>query len=658
MLLQNILGDIRAESDIKMLDDVFFETPEYKGIIETRDFNFVVGRRGSGKSAIKYHALKQLGRDKSNWTFDIASSESSILAIQGSLQQISNDYRELTAIMKVVIKIAVLFEILVEISRYYKKNRSPYHQELDDIYKIHKSIISQNFYTRCYKILQSCSSFYKTPKQLPFELSQLYNITELESVTSGTIQELKLKVILFFDNLDEGWVADIAETAIVGGLAQVASYFKDSKPFIHFYIFARDNMFRALAALDNDFTRNIEGATVRLKWDNNSLFFLITERIKVAFELRLENNTKVWNRVAKTELAERRGFEICTSKTLYRPRDIISLLNSAFSLAAKDNREAIILQDIENSSQEISEFRLKDLSKEYDLVFPSLDKLILSFHSNQVPSTFSSLLEHIELFLDGVDNSESSIAKDFSILNSKESCALALYSIGFIGIDSLNNGKIHFCHDGASSAKFETIHHGANIWIHPCYWSALNIQSEAGIIIATSIYDDCESNEIRTQMKDLRMKQIGGAITEIDQIPDGREGAKQYEDWVLRVTKILFSQSINNLELHPNGNGTNRRDIVGTITAPKGFWQRINNDYNTRQIIFEAKNYEDLKLEDFRQMVSYLTGTYGDFGILVPRREFEAPRSQEIEWIKTCWLENKKMIFIISSETLKLFVRK
>jgi hypothetical protein len=50
----NILGDLRAEYDHQMLKSAFLETADYKTLIDTTDRPIVVGRRGTGKSALSY----------------------------------------------------------------------------------------------------------------------------------------------------------------------------------------------------------------------------------------------------------------------------------------------------------------------------------------------------------------------------------------------------------------------------------------------------------------------------------------------------------------------------------------------------------------------------------------------------------------------------
>ena len=50
----NPLGDITAEKDHKMLKEAFWETSDYKTIMESPDRCVIVGRRGTGKSALTY----------------------------------------------------------------------------------------------------------------------------------------------------------------------------------------------------------------------------------------------------------------------------------------------------------------------------------------------------------------------------------------------------------------------------------------------------------------------------------------------------------------------------------------------------------------------------------------------------------------------------
>src|SRR5206468_1433855 len=116
-------------------------------------------------------------------------------------------------------------------------------------------------------------------------------------------------------------------------------------PGIQAYVFLRDNIFKALGYLDPDYSKNIEGRFLRLHWDEHQLFDLVCARLKVAFHLEPEANRKIWGSVTADDLKEKEGFEKCLRHTLYRPRDLLSLLNDAFYAAERQNRKTLILRD-------------------------------------------------------------------------------------------------------------------------------------------------------------------------------------------------------------------------------------------------------------------------------------------------------------------------
>lgn len=94
----------------------------------------------------------------------------------------------------------------------------------------------------------------------------------------------------------------------------------------------------------------------------------------------VDSNRKIWNRCVAGELQEMAGFEKCLQLTLYRPRDVLSLLNEAFQQARRHHRGTLIAADVEATAREISETRLDDLMKEYAAVMPSLKPITAAFH--------------------------------------------------------------------------------------------------------------------------------------------------------------------------------------------------------------------------------------------------------------------------------------
>src|SRR5206468_2614020 len=106
----------------------------------------------------------------------------------------------------------------------------------------------------------------------------------------------------------------------------------------------------------------------------------------------------------------------------------------------------------------------------------------------------------------------------------------------------------------------------------------------------------------------------------------------------------LFSGLLVNPELKPNQVAVQRRDIVATNMATGGFWRRIREDYESRQIVIEVKNYAELKPDDFRQVLSYSGRDYGRFSLIVNRAETEGLGDGERGWIREMFAQHDRIM--------------
>ena len=122
---------------------------------------------------------------------------------------------------------------------------------------------------------------------------------------------------------------------------------------------------------------------------------------------------------------------------------------------------------------------------------------------------------------------------------------------------------------------------------------------------AEQIFDEYEIT-IHSQSAEQRATRLGQIISELRTVPVGQDGASDFEEWCKRAVEIAFAKELTNIQLHPNKDAVQRRDIVATNQGIRGFWKRIRDDYETRQVIFEVKNFEEIGIEEYRQMNGYL----------------------------------------------------
>ncbi len=655
-LRANLLGSARAEAD-PLLDRAFITTPDYQAITETQAYNFVVGRRGTGKSAIYLRARKHFKSDPQVLLLTEVPSEHASLEFHRLLQP-AKSYR----LMRAAASLSWHGHLLLWVAEQLLQLRlslpgQPQLEELQFYRHNHPSLFTMQASDRFVEVLRSATKLTDEAESLPKAVADTLRLNDLRGAVDSGLKKIDRRAVLLCDGLDEGWEPSAAACAALGGLSKALADFSDAHLPIHGTAFVRDNMFRALFAFDDDFSRHIEDSTLRLTWDDDSLLHLVTLRLRVALDLKdQENDIRVWNAFADGELKDRGGFTRCLENTLLRPRDILVLLNSAALTASRSGRSHITLDTLDRASSSISGARLSDLLKEYARVLPGLESLVSSFAGHPAVSRLASVLSRCEEVLKKLPMSGHS-ETDFPLLSSPDDAFHALFAVGFVGVRQREHSRYQFCHDG-SGTGVDSLSGDTEVMVHPCYWKALDVRP-AGLDPSglAEVTDEEENIRLETAT-DVRVQAIGRYVQAFEHIALGREGSQKFEDWAYKILRILLSPRLENFELKPSPGAVSQRDIVATVATETGFWARVNRDYNTRQVVFEVKNYEDPSPDDFRQVLAYSSKEYGRFGILVTRSESDSLSASVKAGMKSLYHDHDRVILVISSSELLRWIGK
>lgn len=655
----NVLGDIRAEHDAKMLEASFWPTTDYKALLESHDRCIVVGRRGTGKSALVHMLSKHWHSKPKTHALVITPVEEQIIGLRDIITLFGDNYLHVKAGSKLAWRYALYMEVLSEVSNHYKlQNNLTSQVALKHLalWGNKRQNISGKIRKKLLGILEHTKE--QSPARRISELSDAFELDDLEDAILESLEKNKFRFVLFADRLDEGYTPDDIGVAIVDGFIQSVIDIKQAlEEKVIAFAFVRDNIHRAISKMDPDFTRNIEGQVLRLHWDEYNLFNLVCNRIRTAFGSTIENNTRVWNAYTANDLQSNTGFRESLKLTLYRPRDILVLLNDAFLRAFAQGRERIIIDDISATANTISLNRLNDLLKEYETVFPALDIFTALFSNKKPDYLVSEVSKIIICALDTTEIGSKIKQQDVLLLDGPNQVIQRMYSIGFFGLYNPQSSSFVFCHDGKEPEKDFT--ETSKILIHPCYWLALSIQEfDIDSSTAEDIHDEYDI-EVSSVSEEQRKQRIGSLLKDLSEIPEGQTGAVDFEAWALKAVKILFATNLTNIELHPNKSGLQQRDIVATNLADSGVWSRILTDYQTRQVIFEIKNYRDLTASDYRQVNGYLYKDYGRLAFII-NRDFNdnLEKHRELQWAKEIYDNHNKIIIKISHKFLERHLSK
>lgn len=639
----NPLGDIRAEHDHAMLDRVFYETPEYRSLLEEHTRRIVVGRRGTGKSALFYKLQRHWSAAKTT-TVVLTPSETDFIGLRPFVSLFGEKPSYLRAACSLAWQYALLQEILTQLSDHYKVRSESELRELADLARLWRQG-GGSLASRLFRVLER-----KVDKTLPVEsrvatLAQSLQLNDFTNLAKKAVDLSRQNVHIIADRLDEAYEPDVTGVAILTGLVYAFDKLSSSVPRTATTAFLRDNIFRAIQAQDPDYSRNIEGDVLRLHWDEYHLFNMICNRLRAVFDIKTERNLQAWDTVTARDLKGIDGFRHCLRLTLYRPRDLLGLLNSAFNHARSHDRQTIVNEDVEASAREISCSRLDDLKKEYSEVVPGIARLLAGFASGK-PVLFLNDVVHLLNRLLEAEDLRPGEAQTFALITSPEDMVHTLFSVGFLGVWKSTASSFVFCHDGKDPDFF--VDSSTRLLVHPCYWIALNLQEEQlKIDDIEEIHDEYDIH-VSSETPGIRKRKIGEVIAQLSAIREGTDDAGRFEDWCLHAVRIVFATGIVNAELHPNRNLTQRRDVVGRNTGNTESWRRILEDYDSRQVIFEAKNFSaDLGPAEYRQMLAYLCGEHGKIGFIINRAsESNLHKERELPWVREIYHEHDGRVIV------------
>ncbi len=632
-----------------MLSRAFLETADYRTLIETSDRTVVVGRRGTGKSALTLNLQRFWKRSSDISVVKIAPEEHQTIGLRPQVALFGDTFSKIRAGARLAWLYALMMEATNSLATSYKFSKTAGYELLKERARQWNSN-GRDTLDRYANTLRQVTERDLSPEERIGRLPVSLDLRNVEDALSDACKVSKSTVAFLIDRLDEGYEPDDKGVGLVDGLVQAAIDLKTRVPGIKPIVFLRDNIFRAVQVLDPDYSRNIEGHVLRLHWDAEALFVLATRRMRIAFEIKQEASQRIWNHCTGGDLKGRDGFNKCLQLTLYRPRDLVSILNEAFYLAARSGQSEIVREHIERSGQTISRNRLDDLKKEYEAILPGLDGFIAAFHGRNPEMTVGDAYALIEQVLtNGSD--DPIVQQDFFILEDAQSVLRGLYSVGFLGVREPSAGTFVFCHDGrAPDREFS---HADRILVHPCYWMALNCtRARIELDDAEEIYDEYDI-EVSSETPEIRNAKIRDLIGQVSDIEEGNRGASDFEVWCQKAIRICFAKGLRNVELKPNKLAKSRRDVVATNLGDGDVWRRIYEDYGTRQVTFEVKNYKGLEAADYQQIQSYLSGDYGALAFVITRDDsVDLYANRDVEWVRELYLNHRVLVIKLTAKYL------
>lgn len=485
-------------------------------------------------------------------------------------------------------------------------------------------------------------------------LRQINRSKELINAVNDEAINASFNYILLIDRLDESW--DGSDSAIICLMALMHASVRlvaATNGIIKPYIFIRENIYDRIRSIDNEFSR-LETSVVFLDWTKEKLTELVERRLVKPFPTKPKLGES-WEYFFEDE----DGFD--SKKTVmqvcqHRPRDVLMLVSYAIDSAISHNNQKVTKQDISNAAKRYSTSRLKDLGDEYAENFPNISLVIGYFFGLSTEYTFAAIEAFISRLL--VDPGVQKYCQSWFYDNSTPFGFIELlFNIGFLGIKrkhdvSYKDSSV----DSNAKSKFDAT---STFVIHPTYHEALNLRpilltdlSDETILknegILEDLPDSFELDSYKNTIEDTRRR--------LGDLDLGHPGATEFEDIVGNVIKLCFFRALTNVQPKERDvDGSIIRDWIAANRASDGFWEIVRNRYDATQIVWECKNYEELKADDFHQIAYYLNNTTGRFGIIVFRGE--SIKGSYLPHIRRVSNDNNGLVMILTQKDIEVFLR-
>jgi hypothetical protein len=275
----SFLGEARAEQD-PLLSRTFVETTEYATLRQWASSYVVVGRRGTGKSAL-FNALRDHASKDHRVLIVLQPDGDEVLPVRAIVEHLTrhnHSYDNLREVSTLLCRYMLLMEIVsVALDKSLLDGTARDGLLADEArgWLSEGTTPLERLYGKCIPTLQRVGD----SGILLGELNRSLQYRRILAAVKEDFAEASAEIALLADRLDEGFQPEDAGVAFINGLVSAASDLYGVISGFRPVVFLRDNIFRSIQKNDRNYSRNIEGSIVRLHWSEEGLFRLVNERL-------------------------------------------------------------------------------------------------------------------------------------------------------------------------------------------------------------------------------------------------------------------------------------------------------------------------------------------------------------------------------------------
>lgn len=386
-ILQKIsFGEFLAEHERERLYQYYVETTSSSNLI-SHEYNIVVGRKGSGKTATLFYLEDYLKSDTRNHVCVIKPIS---FEIEGMLHILSTtpENFEKSYLIESAWKLIIYTEIAKSI--YDNLKRKPVYviekNESDFITFVesNEEIFFKDFYERIEGNLKKVHDLIERSDHETFKIkvSEIMHVKFLSEIRDQIISVFDKNIYVLFDNLDKSWKKDsqieYQSRWILGLLGLTARIVRDftsakrEKRTIDFHltIFLRSDIFHHLLR----YAREPDKLTyTKLKVEDKETLFRIVEERFVQLSSEESVYEDLWEKYMPKKVNDVDVKTYIYKNIIPRPRDILFFFTKIKEIAILRGHSAFEEDDIKDAYQEYSEWVFSSILVENGITIKQME---------------------------------------------------------------------------------------------------------------------------------------------------------------------------------------------------------------------------------------------------------------------------------------------
>jgi hypothetical protein len=379
------LGASAAENEFRHLQDYFIQTFQFRRAMDGTG-KIVVGRKGSGKTAIFFQVRDKKREDRRNVIVDLKPESHQLTLLRENILQLHDigvfDHT-IAAFWQYLIHVEILLKLREQIvlapqrARDVTRDTFKVAQEIDRLFDAVESDMSGDFTSRLSALVNSIVleiEALQSREQRRPSVEELTNIIfQIDLRAARTLIEKSVQprtvIVFLFDNIDKGWSArgvkpeDVRLVRLlIEALNKMQRDLRRHGIDLQFLVFLRNDIYELL--IDETSDRGKEGQ-ILIDWsDHEQLKRIILERIQYSLDLDFPSFTAAWRTFFVPTIDGVDSFEYLAKRCLMRPRFLIDLIENCISIAVNRGHDKVSADDLKAACRQHSYYLISDFGYE------------------------------------------------------------------------------------------------------------------------------------------------------------------------------------------------------------------------------------------------------------------------------------------------------